>query len=169
MRTAFALLLLLAVRPVVAQQVPIDAPESLIRHIYAAQERERLRAESSFGVEAVPRNIVIVITRETMQRHMDLDIDALSGLLTRLSARHIPARWCQLSCPIAAGDRRVYITQVLRDSTDDVILEVLITGKSLSGGAGGFTAWSRKHLIRMQRLQGSWEVVEDRISWVGDI
>lgn len=161
--------LFLATSPAVAQHAPSDAAVALFEHVYRDQESERLRAASLFGDATVPRAIVIVIRLESVQRHMNLNIGAVEILVTELNRRRVPTRWCQLSCPSVGGDRRVSIMRVITSTSDEIILEIAISGDSWAPGPGTFKGWVRKDLVRMRRVEGSWSVVEDYPTYIGDL
>lgn len=158
-------LILLAV-PVAAQEVPPAAAEALINYIHREQESERVRAESLFGAENVADAVVIVVPRESMERHLGVRLPALQDLVGRLNHSGVPTRWCQLSCPRVGGDRGVSVTEVVVTSGNSIILQVRTSGSNWNMGSGRRSSWSRQDLVSLQRVGATWTVVGHSLMWI---
>jgi hypothetical protein len=164
MKLALPIILLFTmVTPMVAQTIPTQAVEELIRYIHTKQESQRQEVSSAFNMPIAPT--VLVLTREDLQARTGGSLDDVQTLIRNLVRQRVPVRWCQLSCPTADGEGKIRITSVLTDSSERSVVNVDLTYRyNTADPSRGSTGLERGSFI-LERNADRWVVIGGGIGY----
>ena len=151
-----------------AAQLPAEALEAWIEHLYSLEMKGRASAAARWNTRPPPDDVVFVLQRESLEPAARISFDQLVASIGRLTRRGVPVRWCQRGCPIQGGDQRVEVHWIVPHPPNAYVLRAEIFGHgSQRDENGAVTSWLHLVDVHVMRRNGGWEV-DSRVGYFAD-